>query len=302
MGTKNSLSGAVAALAANTIFGFSFIFGKIALKAAHPLIILSVRFITAFAVMNILLLSGRIKINLKGRKKGKLIAMGTAQPLVYFLCELYGLSMVSSALSGVIIAIVPVAVMLLAAVFLGEKPSALQVGCTVLSIAGVAAISALSNDGGKNRTLGILLLAAAVLSSAVFNILSRSQSAEFSPFERTYVMFSVGAVGFTAVSTAVLRSKFIPELLRAFSDADFWIAEFYLAVLSSVAAFLLYNYSTTRISAIRSSSFSNIITVVSVLAGVFILGEKFTAMQFVLCGLIILGVWGTNFDLGQSKN
>lgn len=294
MNTNSGFKGAAAALAANTIFGFSFIFGKMALKTAHPLIILSVRFIIAFAVMNILLLSGRIKINLKGRKKGKLIAMGIAQPLVYFLCELYGLSLVSSALSGVIIALAPVAVMLLAAVFLGEKPSLLQAFCTVLSIVGVAAISVVSNDGAKSHTLGVLLLLAAVLSSAVFNILSRSQSAEFSPFERTYVMFSIGAVGFTAVSAAVLRSKFVPELLKAFSSAEFWIAMFYLAVLSSVAAFLLYNYSTTRISAIRSSSFSNIITVVSVLAGVFILGESFNALQFVLCGLIILGVWGTN--------
>ena len=47
-----------------------------------------------------------------------------------------------------------------------------------------------------------------------------------------------------------------------------------IAVLSSVAAFMLYNYSTSVISAVRSSSFSNIITVVTVLAGVLILKEK----------------------------
>ena len=44
MKNKNKFAGAAAALAANTIFGFSFIFSKMALGAAHPLIILSVRF------------------------------------------------------------------------------------------------------------------------------------------------------------------------------------------------------------------------------------------------------------------
>jgi drug/metabolite transporter (DMT)-like permease len=61
-----------------------------------------------------------------------------------------------------------------------------------------------------------------------------------------------------------------------------------------VAAFLLYNYSTTAISAVRASSFSNIITVVTVLAGVIILKEKFTILEYILCAVIILGVWGVN--------
>ena len=115
---EKNLSGILAALFANIIFGFSFIFSKLALSAAHPLIILAVRFTAAFLVLNLLLLTGKIKINLKGKPKLKLIIMGISQPLLYFVFELYGLSLVSSALSGVIIALVPVAVMLLAVVFL----------------------------------------------------------------------------------------------------------------------------------------------------------------------------------------
>ena len=78
---------------------------------------------------------------------------------------------------------------------------------------------------------------------------------------------------------------------------SFWVAILYLAVLSSVAAFMLYNYSTTVISATRAASFSNIITVVTVIAGVTILHEHFTPTQYLLCALIILGVWGVNLDI-----
>ena len=46
--------------------------------------------------------------------------------------------------------------------------------------------------------------------------------------------------------------------------------------------------------AVCSASFSNIITVVSVLAGIFILGEVMSAGQVICCILIIIGVFGVN--------
>ena len=297
MKNKNDAAGTAAALAANIIFGCSFIFSKKALSAAHPLMILSVRFTVAFIAMSLLILTGKFRLSLKGKPKKRLLIMALAQPLLYFIFELYGLSLVSSALSGVIIALVPVAVMLLSVLFSGEKPTLLQGVCTAVSLVSVSVMSIISNDGKENRTTGILLLAAAVLCAAVFNILSRNESEHFSPFERTWFMFLIGAVGFNAAAIAVLRGKYISELITAAGSYSFWVAILYLAVLSSVAAFMLYNYSTTVISATRASSFSNIITVVTVIAGVAILHERFTPIQYLLCALIILGVWGVNLDI-----
>ena len=292
--TKNKTLGIICALLANLIFGFSFIFSKSALTVAHPLIILSVRFTVAFITLNLLLLTKKVSLSLKGKRKTRLILMSLAQPLLYFIFELYGFSLVSSALSGVIIALVPVAVMLLATVFLKEKTTILQRICTMLSIISIAIISIISNDGNKNHFLGIVLLIMAVLSAAVFNILSRSESKSFTAFERTYVMFFCGALGFNLIAAAVLRKQYFPEIAGAFKSTDFIISIIYLAIVSSVAAFLLYNFSTSKISAVQSSSFSNIITVVTVLAGVLILKESFDIWQFLLCSIIILSVWGVN--------
>ena len=121
MKNKNDAAGTAAALAANIIFGCSFIFSKKALSAAHPLMILSVRFTVAFIAMSLLILTGKFRLSLKGKPKKRLLIMALAQPLLYFIFELYGLSLVSSALSGVIIALVPVAVMLLSLLFFGRK-------------------------------------------------------------------------------------------------------------------------------------------------------------------------------------
>lgn len=302
MTDKNKqLLGMVAALGANVIFGFSFLFSKLALTVAHPLIILSVRFTVAFIVMNILILTGAVKVNFKGKKKGKLLLMCIAQPLLYFVLELYGLSLTSSALSGIIISLVPVGVIVLSAFFLREKPTSLQIICTVISIIGVSAVSIISNDRGTNHTFGVILLILTFISAAVFNILSRSESAVFSAFERTYFMFLIGFIGFNVICVFSLSGEYITQLTTALCSWKFIISIIYLAILSSVVAFLLYNYSTSVISAVRSSSFSNIITVVSILAGMFILKEDFSVLQLMLCIPIILGVWGVNFNQ-SNKN
>lgn len=291
---KQEFLGMMAALTANVIFGFSFIFSKLALSVTEPLVILAVRFSVAFLVLNLLLFTGKITISLKGKPKKRILLMGLCQPLLYFIFELYGLSLVSSALSGVIISLVPVAVMLLAVFLLKEKPTAVQVVCTVLSIVGVAGISILSNDNSKNYTLGVILLVFAVICAAVFNVLSRGESVNYNPFERTYVMFLLGAVGFNIIGLISMKGEYFPEILRAFSKPEFIIAILYLSVISSLLAFLLYNYSTSKISVVQSSSFSNIITVVTVIAGVVFLKESFSLIEYFICLLIVLSVWGVN--------
>ncbi len=291
---KNEFWGNICALIPNIIFGFSFLFSKIALQFAHPLMILAVRFTLAFAVLNLLWLFGTIKLNFKGKNLKKLLLMALMQPLLYFIFELYGINAVSSALSGVIISLVPVAVIILSGMFLSEKPTARQVICSVISLVSVAAVSILSNDGKQNTITGIVLLLVAVICAAFFNILSRDISGDFTPAERTYMMFLVGSVGFNLIALMGLRENFIVEFIRAAIIPDFWYAICYLSVISSIIAFLMYNHATTKISAVRAASYSNVITVVSLLAGLFILNEYMTIWEILCCIVIILGVYGVN--------
>ena len=246
------------------------------------------------------MLFGVFRPKFKGKNIKTLMLMGLAQPLLYFIFELYGLKLTSSALSGIIIALVPVGVALFSGLILGEKPTAWQIVCSIVSLLGVTAISAISNNGSKSHVLGIVLLIGAVISACLFNLLSRNCSKEFSPFERTYFMFLIGTVCFNAIAAVSLKGDYFLGIASAFSQKEFIIAIFYLAVVSSVAAFMLYNYSTSKITAICSSSFSNIITVISVLAGVLILKEKFSLLQLILCLPIIAGIWGVNFA-GDKK-
>ena len=159
----------------------------------------------------------------------------------------------------------------------------------------------MSKGGGKNTAFGAGLLFLAVMSAAAFNILSRKESQSFSPFERTVFMFGTGSIGYNLIAVINLRGEFLSQVAKSFSSSDFIISIVYLSLVSSVGAFMLFNFATSNISAVRSASFSNIITVVSILAGIFIMHERLNAVQLLLCIPIILGVWGVNSGLKIKK-
>ena len=294
MNDKKQLKASIAALLTNVIFGFSFLFSKVALSYSHPLVILAVRFTVAFAVLNILWALGVFRMRFKGKSRTRILLMALAQPVCYYVCELYGIKLTSSALSGVIISLVPVVVIILASVFLRERPTVPQVIFSAVSLGAIALISLMSDDGAENSLAGILLLLGAVMCASVFNILSRKESKEYSPIERTYIMFLAGTVGFNLIAALTLGKGYISEIVSASVHIEFWGAIAYLAIASSILAFLLYNYSTTILPPVKSASYSNLITVVSVLAGLFILGEVLSPVQLVLCAAVIVGVFGVN--------
>lgn len=287
--------GILAAFAANVIFGMSNYFSVVSLKYAQPMAVLAVRFTVSFLIMVLLGVFGLVKIDLKGKKLHGLILMSIAQPFLYFICELYGISITSSAMSGVIIAMTPVAVIFLSRVFLEEKANIRQMIFAAVSIAGAAGVSLLNDSNGKSNAVGIAVLIAAVFFAAIFNILSRKESKNFSPAERVYVMFGVSCIGFNMVCLGMYGKEYFNMLSISLINAEFIFSVLYLSVISSIVAFLLYNYATTKADVIKTSSFSNIIPVVSVLMGVTLLKEDFNYKQIICAFFIVLGVWGVNF-------
>ncbi len=290
--TKQQKAAAGAALT-HIIYGFSFMFSKIALGVADTFVLLAVRFTVAFLSLSILWATGIIKLNFKGKKIGGLLLMGLFQPLLYFIFEQYGIIYTNSAISGIMIALVPIAAIGLSFIFLHEKPSKKQILFSLVSLIGVILIS-LTGSSGQNTLLGFILLVGAVLCAGGFNILSRKLSSNFTPFERTYVMMALGSAGFTLTALIKLGTGFFPSVVTACTDFGFITAIFYLSILSSVVAFASYNYATTYLTTAKATSFANITTVVSVLAGVILLSESFTLLQALSCVLILIGVFGVN--------
>lgn len=291
----------IVAAAVSIIFGFSFLFTKGALDYLSPYQLLAYRFLTAALALTVLRVLGVIRIQLKGRPLWKVLALALVQPILYFVCETAGVKLTTSSEAGMMIALIPVVVAVLGAVFLQEKPTLLQWCFIVLSVFGVGFIvlggQAVSVSG---HGLGFIALSGAVLAAAVYNILSRRLSAIFQPVELTYVMMWAGAVFFTILAAAehgAVGSFGI--LLAPLAEPMVLAAVLYLGLLSSVAAFFCLNYVLSQIEASRSAVFANLTTVVSMIAGVAFRGEPFFWYHWIGGFLILLGVWGTNYFAGS---
>jgi drug/metabolite transporter (DMT)-like permease len=73
------------------------------------------------------------------------------------------------------------------------------------------------------------------------------------------------------------------------------MAVIYLAVFGSVLAFFCYYYAIKRVSAIEVSVLNYINTVIAVFLGWLLLDEVITIDFIIATGLIILGVFITNY-------
>jgi len=294
----------LAAVLTQTIWGFSFISSKIAFEYASPVILLAYRFTVAFIVMHLIRTAAGIRFDMKGKPVKELMILGILQPIIYFLCENYGIEMSSASFSGVMIALIPIASLVGATIFLREIPTLKQVLFSILSVTGVIVMSVTPGQQQLATVPGAVLMACAVATAAAYMLLSRKLSGEFSPFERTYFMFAEGCVFFLLL--AVLANLGDPGalVLPARSPAFIWSVLF-LGILSSVVAFYSQNYSVTYLPVAEATVFANLSTVVAIVAGVLVLHEPVSPLTVPCTVIIIAGVIGVQLSArgtGMNEN
>ena len=200
----------------------------------------------------------------------------------------------TTSFTGLIASISPVFSAILGVFLLREKPNWKQWICIVLSISGVMMVSLGGGNEGQNTVIGCVCLITAYLVAALYSILSRKLSKGFTSVELTYVMFTVGFVGFSSMTFATYGKQTISMLTSAWSNQTFIIASLYLGILSAIVAYVLINYSISQLPVSRATIFSSFTTIISVLAGIIIMKDPFTWVSGVAFVLILFGVYGVN--------
>jgi len=275
-------------------WGFSFMFTRGALDYLTPFHLLGLRFAAAVLAMALLRMLGIIRIIVTPKDYLSLLPLAFFQPILYFSSETIGVLLTSASYAGMMIAIIPIFVAILSVFFLHEYPNRLQVLFIIASVTGVIFIIYMDTQSitGVNP-LGTLALLGAVAAAAGFNIASRKASVNHPPIQTTWVMMVFGAVIFNSIAlTQHLLAGNVETYLGKIGDL--WMTIVYLGVVSSVAAFFLYNYVLSKITATQGSVFANMVTVVAIAAGVTFRGETVFWYQLVGTAAILTGVWGTN--------
>ncbi len=291
---KTRTKALLAVIIGNSIFGFSFLFSKIALELTIPSVMLAVRFTVAFLALNLAVLIGKVTgkfdFSLRGKPLKNVLLLALFQPCIYFIAESYGITYTSSAFAGTIIAVIPIAGILCDMFIMHTQVSKKQVVCSIGSVIGVI-ITTLGAQNMKSSTLGVLLLLVAVGAGALFYVFSKKAGEYFNPLERTYVMFAAGSVAYVMLAILECKGRYGELVLPALSNPAFWGCILYLSIVSSVIAFLILNFGSSHVSVSEASIFANLTTVISIVAGVVFVNETFTIWQIVGAVIIIGSVY-----------
>lgn len=291
---NNQAKAIIAAIIATVIWGFSFMVTSIALNHTSVEMLISVRFIASFLIILILTILGAGKIDLKGKPLGLFILMGLCEPVVYFIAETNGIKYTTSSFSGLMISLIPVATALLSVVIIHEHLSLKRFLWIMLSVAGVVIISVDQTGQGAISLKGIIYLIVTIISASLFSILSRKISTQFTSFERTFVMMLMGCIAFTGNAIIHEKSHFISGFTAAVTNEYVMLPVVFLSLFCSVIAFFCMNYSMTYLEVNRAVIFTNITPVISVIAGVTLLGEPFSIILVIGIILILTGVYMVN--------
>ena len=279
----------LAAVTGNTLWGFSFLLSKTALNYAPASVLLSIRFIIAFFLMNLMLLFKIERISLKGKNLLPLLLLALNE-VVYFYCESYGIAYTNSMFTGVVLSLVPILAMGLSALFLKELPTLRQTLFSFFPVAGVIIITLAGSASGVIQSTGVLFVLSACILSAVYRVINRKASVNFSAFERTYFTICSSCLFFTTNAVHQLGGNAM-KLLHYATIPGFIIPVLILSIFCSVTCNILVNYAAGKMSVGRLAAFSNLQTMWSMFAGVLFLREPFGLSSFIGSVLIIYGIW-----------
>ena len=301
---KSSVLPYITGITMAVLFGLSFLFSKMGLESLSPALLLGGRFGSAFLILCLLWALKIIKLDLKGKPIRGLVVLSIFYPVFSFMLEMEGLKQVSSSQAGILVAILPVFTMLLGMIILKERPAVLQMICIVTSVLGtLITIFFASGEGTGGSLRGILLLLVSVAAGAVYTVLSRKNSVDFTAVEITFFMVGSGAIVFNliAIFQGLKNWTLGSDYLGLFHSASTVGAVLYLGIGASVIAFFCMNYTLSRLPAANAAVFMNLATVISILAGVVFLRERLAWYQMLGGLFIILSVWGTNYLENKQK-
>nr|WP_268254845.1 DMT family transporter [Bacillus zhangzhouensis] len=294
-----------AAIAYACIIGFSFLFVKIALESANAIDLLAHRFTVSFAAALLLypFLRKKYRLSFQWRDLFYLVPFSLLYPVLFFAFQVWGLMYTSSSEAGIIQATIPILTMVLAAWFLKERATWIQVLFTILSACGVMLLFVMKGiDVKHSHMIGYVLILLSALSSSAYSVFARVITRRFHVIELTFMMTFFGFVFFNAA--ALIRHSVnhtMTQFFSPFTHPSFVWSMLFLGIFSSLLTAYLSNYALSQLEAAKVSTFNNLSAFITIGAGVLILHETIDMYHIIGAVLVIGGVIGGNVVKKQNS-
>ena len=216
-----------------------------------------------------------------------ILFMVLCEPCLYFLFEAKALENTTASQAGMITALLPLMVAAAARIFLKER---ISIRCWIgfaIAIAGAIWLSAggTPSPDAPRPALGNFLEFVAMVCATGYIVTMKRLTARYSPFFLTAMQAFCGCLFYLPI--LLLPTTSLPIEY----DLNGIIAIVYLGAFITMGAYGLYNFGVSRIPVSQASAFVNLIPAFTVLFGWLILGETFTAVQYLAALMIFIGIF-----------
>lgn len=228
----------------------------------------------------------------------RVILTGVTGISLYFVLEYMGVMRTSAANASLVLAAIPVFSLLYGALRGRRYRPACWLGVAVsmLGVFLVTYFGARDAGGGLSRTvlIGNLMLLGACVCWVIYIEVSRDLLTRYSSLSLTAWQ---GVAGLAFLLPAALSE--LPRLQPV--SIGGWGAVLFLALVCSALCFFWYAQALSALSPIQAAIFINLSPVVTVLAGVWVLGEMVSPMQLFGGVLIIGSILLVNIGMGRPR-
>nr|MBN2277051.1 DMT family transporter [candidate division Zixibacteria bacterium] len=265
------------------ITAIAFPVAKLGLNEIEPYTYAFLRFIISSAIYAPILFHLRKRKLIPIRDHFRIFLLGLIIIPLNQVIYLVGQSLTLASHSGLLFAMVPIFIYLLAVIFLREKPTVRRSAGIIIAFSGVYIIL----SGGKieydtNYILGDLLVLMAVVAWAAATVMAKPLALKYGAFRVTGLALLYGSVLY-------LPYGFYRALSFDFGHVTWmgWFSVLYMAILVSILAYFLWYWLLKNMEASRLAIMQNIQPIIAAAVAAVTLAEPISR-AFVIGGIIAL--------------
>jgi len=268
-------------------WGWSFVATKIGLEYLTPVELIGLRFVTALPVLIIIMLSKKMSFKVE-RKDLMPIIIAALVVSLHFFIQVTGIKYTSATNSGWIIAVSPLALLLLAVVFLKEKLTykvLIGVGIATVGILCLVSKGHLFSFDWLGSTGDWLVLASAFTWS-VYTVLIRNSSRKYNSLLITFwviALASIIMIGWMSLTSDMSKFLYLP--------LEPIIAVLFLGIVCLGISFWIWQEGVSQMGAGKAGIYLYFIPLFTTILAVPYLDEKLSLFTVLGGGLVLIGVY-----------
>lgn len=293
----------IAVIMAMLIWAGSGIAVQHSLVFVRPLTLIVIRFTIAILLMLCVGLLAR-----SAGKQGSLLSLqmitvrdiplfllaGTMQPVLYFIFETYCYRSLSSpTIAEALLSTAPLIAPWLALLILHERVTRNNIlGILISSVGMFMLVLVGSQNFELGNPIGIPLAFLAVCSAVIYTIVLKKIPSRYSPLSIVFYDQLVSLLFFYPIWAVVDGRACVTEgLLLAPVSSEMIYSIGYLAVFSSVAAFVLFCYTVRQIGVTQANAFNNARPIFTALIMLAFFGEQLPLGKWIGIALVVVGLF-----------